>query len=87
MLELCSMRPSFTAMLDSDLAYIDKQIAATLEKIARQRGVIEKIRALEVDTRKSERLLKFLQQTLADLRAIRRLIEDDLTDAKASSRF
>jgi hypothetical protein len=31
---------------DSDLDYVNKQIAATLEKIARQRDVIEKVRAL-----------------------------------------
>jgi hypothetical protein len=74
-------------MPNSDLNYVDKQIAATIAKIARQRGVIEHVRSLGADTRKSERLLTSMQRTLADLRAIRRLIEDDVTAAKASSRF
>jgi hypothetical protein len=74
-------------MPDSDLDYIDKQIAATIAKIARQRVVIEHVRSLGADTRKSERVLTSMQRTLADLRAIRRLIEDDVTAAKASSRF
>jgi hypothetical protein len=38
-------------MPDSDLAYVEKQIAATLEKIASQRGVIEKVRALKAGSR------------------------------------
>jgi hypothetical protein len=74
-------------MPDSDLDYVDKQIAATIAKIARQRTKVEHVRALGADIRKSERLLTSMQRTLADLRAIRRLIEDDVTDAKASSRF
>jgi hypothetical protein len=45
------------------------------------------VRRLKVDTHKSERVMAAMQKTLAELRAVRRLIEDDLTDAKASSRF
>ena len=74
-------------MPDSDLDYVDKQIAATIAKIARQGGMIAKVRTLKVDTRAAERLMQSMERTLYDLRAIRRLIEDDLTDAKASSRF
>jgi hypothetical protein len=85
----CSFRPSFPAMPDPDLDHVDKQITTittTLQRIARQRGVIEKARALKVDARKSERVLTSMQQALGDLRAIRRLIEDDLTDAKKPPR-
>jgi hypothetical protein len=73
---------SFSGVPDPDLDYVDTQIATTLERIARQRRMIEKVRGLKVDTRKSQRLLTTMQRTLADLRAIRRLIEDDRTDAK-----
>jgi hypothetical protein len=74
-------------MPDQDLDYVDQQIAATLKRIAKQRGVIEKVRALRVNTRKSERTLTSMERTLGDLRAIRRLIEDDLTDLKRPRRY
>jgi hypothetical protein len=74
-------------MPDPDLDYVDKQIAMTLQRIARQRAVIENVRTLKVDTRTAERLMQSMQRTLDDLRTIKHLIEDDLTNAKASSRF
>jgi hypothetical protein len=74
-------------MPDPDLDYIDKQIAATLQRITRQWVVIEKVRRRKVDTGKAQQVLAAMQNTLSELRAIRRLIEDDMTDAKVSSRL
>jgi hypothetical protein len=49
--------------LDSYLARVDKQIAKAVQRIARQRKLIERLREHRHDTTSAEQLLKVMAQT------------------------
>ena len=74
------------AHLDSDLARADKQIAEALQRIARQRKLIERLRDHHHDTTSAEHLLKVMAHTLKEFEAHRSLIEDELLQGKGSWR-
>ena len=74
------------AYLDSDLARVEKQIAEALQRIARQRKLIERLREHHHDTTSAEQLLKVMAQTLKEFEVHRSLIEDELLQDKGGWR-
>jgi hypothetical protein len=74
------------ALTDSALVTVDKHIAGALIRISRQRGVIAKLRDHHYDRSGAERVLRAMELTLGEFQTYRRLIEDELMDAKGSSR-
>jgi hypothetical protein len=74
-------------LTDSALVTVDKHIAVARTRISRQRAVIEKLRDHHHNPRSAKRRLRAMELTLGEFQTYRRLIEDELIDAKESSRF
>ena len=62
---------------DNDLGRLDKLIAEVHARIARQRGIVEKMQTLHLDTEAAVRLLRVMERTLVDFETDRRLVEDE----------
>ena len=65
------------APFDNDLGRLDKLIAEVRARIARQRGIVEKMRDLQLDTPAATRLLRTMESTLVDLESDQSLLEDE----------
>ena len=68
---------SAMAPSDSDLGRLDKLIVEVRARITRQRGIVEKMQSLELDTKAATRLLRTMESTLVDLESDRSLLEDE----------
>jgi hypothetical protein len=71
------------ALLESDLTKVDQRIAEARARLARQAEIVRKLTRGGHDTSNAKALATIMQWTLKILEEDRRLIEDELLDAKA----